>query len=107
MHILIWLYGRTCPSRSMVWLCNKCLQVRIPCLPTYELHISLVEVGWERECIMLLCLMPKIPHILKRREKAYTINALVRIHKYYKWETWEGHTQESLSFIWKPCKTLE
>jgi hypothetical protein len=26
----------------------------------------------------------KIPHILKRREKAYTINALIRIHKYYK-----------------------
>jgi hypothetical protein len=26
---------------------------------------------------------------LERREKTYTINALVRIHKYHKWETWE------------------
>jgi hypothetical protein len=31
-----------------------------------------------REGTMLLCLNQKIPHIL--REKAYTINALVRIH---------------------------
>jgi hypothetical protein len=102
MHILIWLYGWTHSSRSMVWLCNKCLQVCISFLPTYELHISLLVVGWEREGTMLLCLIPKIPHIL--REKAYTINALVRIHKYHKWETWEGHTKESLSFIWKSAK---
>jgi hypothetical protein len=30
---------------------------------------------------------------------------LVRIQKYHRGETWEGHTQESLSFIWKSCKT--
>jgi hypothetical protein len=84
VHILIWLYGQTCPSGSMFWLCNKCSQVWIPCLPTYELHISLLEV--------------------ERREKAHTINALVRIQKYHRGETWEGHTRESLSFIWKSCK---
>jgi hypothetical protein len=48
MHILIWLYGRTHSSGSMVWLCNKCLQVCISCLPTYKLHISLLVIGWER-----------------------------------------------------------
>jgi hypothetical protein len=35
-------------SRSMVWLCNKCLQVCVRCLPTCELHISLLDVGWEK-----------------------------------------------------------
>jgi hypothetical protein len=29
---------------------------------------------------------------LEGREKAYTINALIRIQKYYKGETWKGHT---------------
>jgi hypothetical protein len=43
-----WFGCMTRFSRSMVWLCNKCLQVCIRCLPTYELHISLLEVGWER-----------------------------------------------------------
>jgi hypothetical protein len=41
---------------------------------------------------------------LEWREKAYIINALVRIHKYHKWETWEGHTKETLSFILKIYK---
>jgi hypothetical protein len=71
MHILIWLYGWTHCSRSMVWLCNKYLQVCISCLPTYELHISLLVIGWEREDTMLLCLIPKIPHIL-REERRHT-----------------------------------
>jgi hypothetical protein len=31
------------------------MQYMFRCLPTYELHISLWEVGWEREDIMLLC----------------------------------------------------
>jgi hypothetical protein len=30
------------------------MQYMFHCLPTYELHISLLEVGWEREGIMLL-----------------------------------------------------
>jgi hypothetical protein len=47
------------------------LQVCMSCLPTYELHISLLVVGWEREGTMLLCLMPKIPHIL-REERRHT-----------------------------------
>jgi hypothetical protein len=71
MHILIWLYDWTHSSGSMVWLCNRCLQVCISCLPTYELHISLLEVGWEREGIMLLCLIPQISHIL-REERRHT-----------------------------------
>jgi hypothetical protein len=79
-------------SGSIVWLCNKCLQVCFSCFPTYELHISLLDVGWEREGIMLLCLNTKNITYLERREKAYTINVLVRIQKYHKGETWEGHT---------------
>jgi hypothetical protein len=71
MHILIWLYGWTHSSGSIVWLCNKCLQVCISCLPTYELNISLLVVGWEREGTMLLCLIPKIPYIL-REERRHT-----------------------------------
>jgi hypothetical protein len=63
--------ARLVPLDPCVWLCNKCLQVWIPCLPTYELHISQLEVGWEREGIMLLCLMPQIPHIL-REERRHT-----------------------------------
>jgi hypothetical protein len=31
------------------------MQYMFCCLPTYELHISLLEVWWEREGIMLLC----------------------------------------------------
>jgi hypothetical protein len=31
------------------------MQYMFRCLPTYELHISLLEEGWEREGIMLLC----------------------------------------------------
>jgi hypothetical protein len=31
------------------------MQYMFRCLPTYELHISLLEVGWERGGIMLLC----------------------------------------------------
>jgi hypothetical protein len=87
-----WFDYITCFSRSMVWLCNKCLQVCFSCLSTYELHISLLDVGWEREGIMLLFLNTKNSIYLERREKAYTINALVRIQKYHKWKTWEGHT---------------
>jgi hypothetical protein len=37
-------------------------------------------------------MLPKIPHIFERREKAYTIIALERIQKYHKGETWKGHT---------------
>jgi hypothetical protein len=103
MHILIWLYGWTHSSGSMVWLCNKCLQVCISCLPTYEHHISLLVIGWERRHNVTLPYTKNTTY-LERREKAYTINALVRIHKYHKWETWEGYTKESLSFIWKSAK---
>jgi len=54
-------------------------------LLTYELHISLIVTGLEREGTMLLCFIPKIPD--ERREKAYNINALVKIYKYHKCET--------------------
>jgi hypothetical protein len=77
------------------------LQVCMHYLPTYKLHISLLVIGWEREGIMLFCLSPKILHILREERRQSTIVALVRIHKYHIWETWEGHTKESLSFILK------
>jgi hypothetical protein len=101
-----WFDCMTCSSGSMVWLCNKCLQVCVRCLPTYELHISLLDVGWERRHNVTVPNAKNITH-LERRDKAYLINALVRIQKYHKGEIWEGHTKESLSFIWKSCKTPE
>jgi hypothetical protein len=60
-----WFDCMTHFSGSVVWLYNICLQVCMSCLPTYELYISLLVIGWEREGTMLLCLMPKIPHILR------------------------------------------
>jgi hypothetical protein len=78
MHILVWLYGWTHSFGSMVWLCNRCLQVCISCLPTYELHISLLEVGWERRHNVTMPYAKNTTYF-ERREKAYTINALVRI----------------------------
>jgi hypothetical protein len=50
---------------------------------------------------MLFCLSTKILHILREERRQSTIVALVRIHKYHIWETWEGHTKKSLSFILK------
>jgi hypothetical protein len=41
----------TCSFGSIVLI----MQYMFYYLPTYELHISLLEVGWEREGIMLLC----------------------------------------------------
>jgi hypothetical protein len=82
------------------------LQVCMHYLPTYKLHISLLVIGWEREGIMLFCLSPKILHILREERRQSTIVALVRIHKYHIWETWEGHTKESLSFILKILQWL-
>jgi hypothetical protein len=66
-----WFDCMTRFSGSVVWLYNICLQVCMSCLPIYELHISLLVIGWEREGTMLLCLMPKIPHILSE-EKRHT-----------------------------------
>jgi hypothetical protein len=102
MHILIWLYGWTHSSRSMVWLCNKCLQVCISCLPTYELHISLLVVAWERRHNVTLSYAKNIIY-LERREKTYTINVLARIHEYHKGETWESYKGIS-EFYLKICK---
>jgi hypothetical protein len=59
----------TCFSGSIVWLCNKYLQVCIHCLPTYELHISLLEVGWEREGSVTMPKIPKIPHVLRGEKR--------------------------------------
>jgi hypothetical protein len=77
------------------------LQVCMHCLPAYKIHINLLVIGWEREGIILFCLSPKILHILREERRQSTIVALVRIHEYHIWETWEGHTKESLSFILK------
>jgi hypothetical protein len=70
-----WFDRMTRFSRSMVWLCNKCLQVCIRCLPTYELHISLLEVGWEREGSATIPNTINTTY-LERREKTYTIKCL-------------------------------
>jgi hypothetical protein len=43
-------------------------------LPTYELHISLLEVGWEREGIMLLCYQKY--HIFWEERKGIDHNCL-------------------------------
>jgi hypothetical protein len=78
-----WFDHMTHFSGSMVWLYNICLQVCMNCLPTYELHISLLVIGWERRHNAT---MPNAKNTtyLEWREKAYIINALVRIHKYHK-----------------------
>jgi hypothetical protein len=39
------------------------MQYMFHCLPIYELHISLLEVGWERRHNVTMLL--KIPHILR------------------------------------------
>ncbi len=57
--------------------------------PTYELQIDLLEVGGERRYNVT---MPNATNTtyLERREKAYTINALMRIQKYHKRRDLEG-----------------
>jgi hypothetical protein len=53
----------TCSFRSIVLI----MQYMFRCLPTYQLHISLLEVGWEREGIHHNCL-GEDPEIPQRRD---------------------------------------
>jgi hypothetical protein len=89
--------------RSIIWLYNICPQVCMSCLPTYELHISHLDLRWERERAPDYAYNKNTTNF-ERRKKADIMSAFERIHKYHIWETWESHTQESLSFIWKSYK---
>jgi hypothetical protein len=58
-------------SRSMVSLYDICcLSMYMLFLSTYELHISLLVVGWEREGTMIILPWSKNTTYFERREKA-------------------------------------
>ena len=98
-----WFDLLTCFSRSMVWLCNKCL-VCISCLPPMSSRYqSLIRVGSERRQYHYASYHKY--YILW--EKAYTITALVRTKKYHKRENWESHTRNFWVLFWKSTKTPE
>jgi hypothetical protein len=72
-----------------------------------QLHISLIVIGREREGMMLLCLMQKIPQIL-REEKAEHHCCLREQSTNTTYERLERIIRRNLWVLfWKPCKTLE
>jgi hypothetical protein len=89
MHILIWLYD------PFLWICGLTLQYMFASMyelspHLWALHKPISYRVRERRHNATMS-NAKNTTYLERREKAYTINALVRIQKYHKEETWEGH----------------
>jgi hypothetical protein len=99
MHILIWLYD------LFLWIHSFDYAIYVS-LPTYELHISLLEVGWEREGIMLLCYQKY--HIFWEERKDIHHNCLGEDPEIPQRRDLEGsYIGISEFYFWKSCKTSE
>jgi hypothetical protein len=94
-------------SRSFVWLYNICFaRMYVMFLLTYELHISLLVVGWGERRHNVFCHIPKILHILREERRHNTIVALERIQKYHILRDLRGSYKRNSEFYFENLAKL-